>query len=58
MSNGAGGGSGGGSIDPAIVSGLQSDILANKNAISVNSAQIKLNCDGIGLNELEIGDLF
>ena len=51
-------GSGGGSIDPAILSGLQSDILANKNAISVNSAQILLNCEGVGFNELEIGDLF
>ena len=51
-------GSGGGSIDPAILSGLQSDILANKNAISVNSAQILVNCEGVGFNELEIGDLF
>lgn len=58
MSNGVGSSSGGGSIDPAVLASLQSDILSNKNAISVNSAQIKLNCDGIGLNELEIGDLF
>ena len=52
------GGSGGGTIDPAILSGLTSDIASNKIAINSNIASIALNCDGIGLNELEIGDLF
>ena len=51
-------GSGGGTIDPAMLSGLQSDIISNRKAISANSEQIKLNCDGIGLNELELGYLF
>ena len=38
MKNGTG--SGGSTIDPAILSGIQSDILSNMKAISVNSAQI------------------
>ena len=42
-------GSVGGSVDPAILSGIQSDIQANKDAISVEKDQIKLNCDAIGL---------
>ena len=42
----------------ASISGaLTSDILANMKAISANSAQIELNCEGIGLNELDIDGL-
>ena len=51
------GGSGGGNIDPAILSTITSDILANQNAISANSAQIALNCEGIGINDIDIGAL-